>query len=141
MIIILSLPLTYQEDIKKAINYFTLAANQNEAYAQHKLGFLYQQGEYVQPDINKAIYFYSLAVDQNDNHNKSIISISPPLNTIYINFHVNYLLYQSFSYMIVNQTDKINVIEEKLNEEHYLFSPDIEIIYFYDTKLLSIIIK
>ena len=69
--------------------------------------------------------------------NKSIISISPPLNTIYINFHVNYLLYQPFSYMIVNQTDKINVIEEKLNEEHYLFSPDIEIIYFYKGEKLQ----
>ena len=49
--------------MKKAIHYYSLAANQNDADAQHILGNIYYEGEYISKDISKAIHYFSLAAN------------------------------------------------------------------------------
>jgi hypothetical protein len=52
------------KDLKKAIELFTLAANQGDSNAQYHLGFCFLNGDGVQKDFHKAIEFYRLAADQ-----------------------------------------------------------------------------
>ncbi|KAK8839265.1 hypothetical protein M9Y10_032196 [Tritrichomonas musculus] len=49
-------------DVKKAIHYYLLAANQNNSEAQFNLGEVYQQ----ENDISKAMHYFSLAANQNN---------------------------------------------------------------------------
>ena len=54
------------QDINKAIQHYSLAAEQNNVEAQLKLGQIYYSNEYNKININKAIYYYSLAANQNN---------------------------------------------------------------------------
>ena len=55
----------HKQDIKMAIPYLSLAANQNHAKAQYTLSVIYLEGRYVPQDINKAINYLWLAEKQN----------------------------------------------------------------------------
>ena len=48
------------KDIRKAIHYLTLAANQNDLYAQSNLGLLYYHPQYKVQNINKAIQYLKI---------------------------------------------------------------------------------
>ncbi|KAK8886523.1 hypothetical protein M9Y10_041987 [Tritrichomonas musculus] len=52
-------------DIDKAIHYYSLAANQNNSYAQFNLGLIYYYGVGTSLSIEKAIYYFTLAAYQN----------------------------------------------------------------------------
>ena len=52
----------------KSIHYLTLAANQNNSYAQFLLGDIYYEGEYITRDINKSIHYLTLAANQNNSY-------------------------------------------------------------------------
>ncbi|KAK8892308.1 hypothetical protein M9Y10_029533 [Tritrichomonas musculus] len=54
-----------QQDIDKAIHYFSLSANQNHIKAQFNLGIIYYNGDHVQQNIVKAINYLSQAADSN----------------------------------------------------------------------------
>lgn len=56
-----------KRDIKKAIFYYELAANQNNSQAQYNLGAIYYEMNKINKQyINKAIHYYSLAAKQDD---------------------------------------------------------------------------
>lgn len=55
-----------QRNINKAINFLTLAANQNHPSPQCLLGIIYYEGSYVARDTTRAIYYLTHAVN-NDN--------------------------------------------------------------------------
>ena len=56
----LSLPIDYKE----AYDWVLKAANQGLPLAQSDLGFMYQQGQYVQQDQKQALYWYEKAAEQ-----------------------------------------------------------------------------
>ncbi|KAK8871415.1 hypothetical protein M9Y10_007141 [Tritrichomonas musculus] len=66
-------------NIKKAIHYLTLSANQNNSIAQFILGNLYYFNEGLPHDINKSIYFLTLLANQNNSYAQFM------LGTIYYN--------------------------------------------------------
>lgn len=51
-------------DIRKAIHFFTLAANENCSDAQYELGKIYEIGKYVEHNVQTAIHYYTLAANQ-----------------------------------------------------------------------------
>ena len=51
-------------DLKKAVELYTLSAEQNYAPAQYSLGFCYQLGKGVAIDLKKAVELYTLAAEQ-----------------------------------------------------------------------------
>jgi TPR repeat protein len=53
-------------DLEKAIELYTLAANQGNADAQYNLALCYNNGEGVDMNLEKAIEFYILAANQGD---------------------------------------------------------------------------
>ena len=53
-----------EQDRKKAVEYFTLAANKGLADAQYFLATCYEKGEGVDVDMRKAVEWYSAAADQ-----------------------------------------------------------------------------
>ncbi|MFG4619184.1 tetratricopeptide repeat protein, partial [Acinetobacter baumannii] len=55
-----------QADILKAIEWYTLSANQGYVNAQYNLGLLYKGNEYIKPDYVKAKYWYEKAAAQGD---------------------------------------------------------------------------
>ena len=52
--------------MSKAVEFYTLAANQGHANAQYNLGACYYNGEGVAKDLSKAVEFYTLAAKQGD---------------------------------------------------------------------------
>ena len=50
------------QDIKKGINYITMAAKNNQPYAQYFVGHLYLNKN----DIKESIHYFSLAANQNN---------------------------------------------------------------------------
>ena len=54
-----------QQDIDKAIYYFTLAANKGHIKAQYELSLLYYIEGGTIKDINKSIYYCTLAANKN----------------------------------------------------------------------------
>ncbi len=46
------------------MEYYRLAADQGDAYAQYSLGYCYAHGEGVDQDYGEAIKYYKLAVEQ-----------------------------------------------------------------------------
>lgn len=52
-------------DPKKAYNYYMIAANAGNIGAYHVLGYMYQNGLYVNKNINDAIKFYTYAASKN----------------------------------------------------------------------------
>ncbi len=55
-----------QGNINNALKYYQLAADQNHARAQTKLGTLYYQGIVVQQDLEKSIQYFQEAVKQHE---------------------------------------------------------------------------
>src|SRR5690606_16930031 len=55
-----------KKDEKKAIKWFTKAAEHGHAGAQRLLGEMYANGLGVEQDVNEAISWYSLAAKQGD---------------------------------------------------------------------------
>ncbi|KAK8872157.1 hypothetical protein M9Y10_007919 [Tritrichomonas musculus] len=55
-------------NMKKAIGYCMLVADQNNSNAQYNLGVTYEKGEYVKKDMNKAIYYYTLSANLKNQH-------------------------------------------------------------------------
>ena len=55
-----------EKDLKKAVQYYTLAANQEHANARCNLGRCYQNGKGVEKDLQKAVEYYTLAANQED---------------------------------------------------------------------------
>lgn len=53
-----------EKDFKKAIEYYTLAADQNNAEASYELATCYKDGEIVEKDPKKAFKYCKLAADQ-----------------------------------------------------------------------------
>ena len=51
-------------DMEKAIYWYTRAAEHGDDCAQYYLGFCYENGEGVETDISKAIYWYTKAADR-----------------------------------------------------------------------------
>ncbi|KAK8835991.1 hypothetical protein M9Y10_040188 [Tritrichomonas musculus] len=66
-------------DIKHAIHFLTLSADQNNCYAQFSLGLLYYHGDYVSIDLELAFHYFSLSAKQN---------YGPALNYLG-NFYIN----------------------------------------------------
>ena len=52
------------QDYKKAVYWYTKAAEQGNVNAQWSLGFMYYYGEGVPQDYQKAFYWYTKAADQ-----------------------------------------------------------------------------
>lgn len=52
-------------DLEKAFKWFKLAAEQNDAVSQFKLGSMYEEGKVVNKDQNEANRLYELAAEQN----------------------------------------------------------------------------
>src|SRR5689334_7955004 len=52
------------KDLEKAVEFYTLAANQANAAAQYRLGICYQNGKGVVQDLKKAVEFYTLAANK-----------------------------------------------------------------------------
>ena len=73
-------------DIPKAIHYYSLATNQNDAVAQNNLGVLYFDGKYLPIDISKAIYYYTLA--SNQNYELAHINLGAIYNLSYLMFKI-----------------------------------------------------
>jgi TPR repeat protein len=62
------------ENVKKAISYFKLAAAQNYAPAQVNLGYIYENGYGEEKDLKLAKQYYELA--QKSNYDGSIEAIT-----------------------------------------------------------------
>jgi len=52
-----------ERDVEKAVAWYSLAADQDLAFAQHKLARLYLEGDIVEQDIEKAIGWLERAAD------------------------------------------------------------------------------
>ena len=52
------------QNYKTALKWYTLAANQGNANAQFKLGFMYDEGTGVSQDYKTAMKWYTLAAEQ-----------------------------------------------------------------------------
>lgn len=51
-----------KNDLKKAFEYYKLAAEQDNRYAQNNMGNFYKEGKYVERDFEQAAYWYKKAV-------------------------------------------------------------------------------
>ena len=54
------------QDYKKAVKWFTLAAEQGDAVAQYNLGIMHSFGLGVVPNFGLAVKWYVLAAEQGD---------------------------------------------------------------------------
>ena len=54
------------QDMQKAVEWYTKAAEQGHAAAQYNLGNCYYDGEGVEKDLQKAIEWYTKAAEQGD---------------------------------------------------------------------------
>jgi hypothetical protein len=52
------------QDYKTAVKWFTLAAEQGDAFAQFNLGNMYRRGDGVPQDYKTAVKWYTLAAEQ-----------------------------------------------------------------------------
>ena len=50
-----------EPDVKRALEWYTLAVEQGDAQAQYLLGIMYQTGQGVEPDAKRAVELYTLA--------------------------------------------------------------------------------
>ena len=62
-------------DIKKSLNFLTLASSQNHVESQYKLGILYFVGKKIQRDIEKAISYLTSAADQNHSRSQHLLGM------------------------------------------------------------------
>ena len=83
------------QDINKAINYFTLAADHHNSEAQYFLGDFYLSDEYVPIDFDKAIYYYQNKQDINKainylalSANQNYMEAQFKLGTIYLKTNI-----------------------------------------------------
>jgi hypothetical protein len=53
-----------ETDLKEAVRWYTLAADQGHSTAQNNLGYCYQHGLGVDTDLKEAVRWYKLAADQ-----------------------------------------------------------------------------
>ena len=54
------------QDMQKAVEWYTKAAEQGLAAAQYNLGVFYEKGYCVEKDLQKAIEWYTKAAEQGD---------------------------------------------------------------------------
>ena len=66
-----------RQDIQKAIQFLTLAANHDISDAHYLLGCIFYEGKYIKQDVNKAISHLTLAANLNHPHYtiKSLINV------------------------------------------------------------------
>lgn len=55
----------FEQDFKKAFDYYFRAAELGYALAQYKLGSMYSEGTHISVDGKKAVRYYQLAAEQN----------------------------------------------------------------------------
>lgn len=64
------------QDLKKAFEYYLIAANQGLAFAQHVIGFYYDKGYGVEKNSKKAFEYFSLAANQSNAEAQFNVGIS-----------------------------------------------------------------
>ncbi len=65
-------------DYEKAAYWFQKAANQNDSYAQYRLGYCYYKGQGVLKNSEKAAYWYKKAAEQGkENARKALNALLP----------------------------------------------------------------
>lgn len=52
-----------EQDYKKALEYYEMAADQDNIYAQYSLGYMYQYGKGVKKDLDEALVWYTRSAD------------------------------------------------------------------------------
>ena len=107
---------------RKAVEYYQLSADQGDASAQYKLGYMYKNGYGVEQSYQKVIEYYQLAADQGNTKAQR--------NVDYIKSSKEYIKYELLEQRKINellkqQIEVLKIDNQELKEEilHLKYRP------------------